>query len=305
MSAGRPDARSTSRSTCAPAAGSTAPSGRGWRELLPAAGRAIVRRRPRSSCRRSPTRSTSSTPLRPGAPEAWIELMRPARAWCREPDQLLRGRAGGGVAQRAWPRTGPGPWTSAASLPPVRRAGMPSSRSPAGPAGPPPADPWFDPPSATATAATPTTAIVRVGAFRGFGGTFRRPPRVTLVAATWSPATATSGGTCSPTPSARRCSGPPPPTRPPPRPRWPRPSEPAPAALAGIPELTSWVEGPTGFVATSDLSPRRAVRPGGRAVTAASRCDLDRSATSGAARWPEALAPVEPVHPPAAAACAA
>ncbi len=154
----------------------------GWAQLLPRLGRFLAAA-PRAVAG-SLTNALYNLSATPGArPEQWLSLMAAAGDACPDVETLL---AAGPVA--AW-RAGlahlrAGALKTAQTLPPaVARAalGLPDGSEPletvlAGLA----ADPWWEPSSAgpLPAAARRIGVAARVGAFRGFGGLFLRPPIV-------------------------------------------------------------------------------------------------------------------------------
>lgn len=110
-------------------------------------------------------------------------------------------------------------------------------------------DPWFDPASPAPVEGEAPRPPAAVGSFRGFGGPFLRPPIIAVagdrVVATdgedWFVVFADAFGW-----AVLRTTGPGDAASP--------PVAPAPAELAGIPEITEWAPLRNGFVATSALT---------------------------------------------------
>lgn len=233
----------------------------GWERLLPALARslAIDPRRVIASV----TNALDSLGRAPGAhPDRWIERMIDVAARTDDVDELL---AAGQVA--AW-CAGMAAYRDqalaiAGRLDPSAAAAALGLASPDDDLAPVlerlRADPWFDPSAAPAAPVDGTRSDPRrreVGAFRGFGGTFLRPPvlvavddhvRVTDGVEVWfvfADAFGTAVVRAPTTPSVAsapsgaddRFGGSPPP------------------ALADIAELTGWAPVPGGLVATSALT---------------------------------------------------
>lgn len=184
-------------------------------------------------------------------PDEWLRRMVDVAPACADPETLL---AAGQVA--AW-RSGmaayrDGALALAASLPPDVLTG--TLDADAGDLDRLRDDPWFDP------AGPRRVGVVRVGAFRGFGGPFLRPPTVVahdgvvvalddgtgdawfVLADAFGSAVVRYGQDHGPSVAELRAAVHTPATATPPE------------ALAPIVELTSWADSPGGLVATSALS---------------------------------------------------
>lgn len=227
----------------------------GWDRLLPAVAPQLTADPRRVVA--SVTNALDSLERAPGArPGQWIDLVLGVASHAPTVDDLLRG---GQVA--AW-RSGMAAYRDdalglAAALEPDLAAaalGLAAS-SPPGSIGEVVArlraDPWFDPSAADADGAAPRPTI-EVGAFRGFGGAFLRPPTIVAAsdarvlvtdgAATWAVFADAFGSAL-----VRTATGSTPPAGTGPS------TGPPPAELTAIAEISSWARAGTGLVATSGL----------------------------------------------------